>query len=357
MELRLHWLTVLLLPVLLGVGAATGAGGFRALILWLLLLLAVLVRETGRSIAFEAAGIPVSRLVLLPTGAVPATEEPEIKLTEFRERLLALAGPVSNFVAGLTMALLMFAATSHVRLFERPWFSPGHLLRAAIWSQVLLGGLNLLPAVPLDAGVLLRRQLQRVRGVTAGSRSAAGIGQSVALLLVVLGAAMANLWVVLMGAAVLLSSRSEGQAATAFAAAESITVNEVMLREFATLSASDTLHDALRRTVPSSQDVFPVVRGPLLVGAVHRDTLVTALRTDRNSYVQSVMVRTLDVVAADDLLLPALRRIQGKRTTQMLVVLAGEQLVGILTPGHLQHAMAALGRVRRLVRMAGGRGD
>ncbi len=349
-------MTVFLLPVLLVVGGASGAGGFRASVLWLLVLAAVLVREVGRAIAFEAAGISVSRLVLLPTGALPAAEEPEIKLSELQERLLAMAGPVSNFVAGLTMALLMFSATSHVRLFERPWFSPGHLLRAAIWSQVLLGGLNLLPAVPLDAGVLLRRQLQRVRGTAAGSRSAAGIGQSIALVLVILGSAMANLWVVLMGVSVLLSSRSEGQAATAFAAAESITVSEVMLREFATLSASDTLHDALRRTVPSPQDVFPVVRGPLLVGAVSRDALMTALRTDRNSYVQSVMLKTLEVVAADDLLLPALRRIQTKRSTQMLAVLTGEQLVGILTPGHLQQAMSSLGRVRRLVRMTGVRG-
>lgn len=356
-ELRLHALTLVLLPVLMTVGASTGAGGFRAFALWLLMLLAVLVREIGRTLALEAAGIPISRLVLLPTGATPPLDEPEVKLSEFRERLVALAGPVSNFGVGLTMALLMFAATSHVRLFERPWFSPGHLLRAAIWSQILLGGLNLLPAVPLDAGVLLRRQLQRVRGVNAGSRSAAGIGQSVALLLVVLGSAMANLWVVLMGVSVLLSSRAEGQAAVASATAETITVSEVMLREFATLSASDTLPDALRRTVPSLQDVFPVVRGPLLVGAVSREVLVTALRTDRNSYVQSVMTRTLEVVAADDLLLPALRRIQQQRSAQMLTVVADEQVIGILTPGHLQHAMASLGRARRLVRMASVRGE
>ena len=59
----------------------------------------------------------------------------------------------------------MYAATPHINLFERPWFGPAHLVRAAIWSQVLLGGLNLLPALPLDAGILLRSQLRRMRGV------------------------------------------------------------------------------------------------------------------------------------------------------------------------------------------------
>lgn len=355
-EVRLHALTVLLLPAIM-VGAATMSGtAFRGLGLWLLLLAAVLVRETGRTIALAAAGVPVNQLVLLPTGAAPPVEESTTSLPEGTERLLSLAGPLSNFFAGLTMALLMYTATPHINLFERPWFGPSHLLRAAIWSQVLLGGLNLLPALPLDAGILLRRQLARVRGEAAAARAIAGISQAVALLLVVLGAAMANVWVALMGFSVLLSSRAEAVTALASTAAEKVTVAEVMLHEFTTLSASDTLEDALKISVPSLQDVFPVVRGPLLVGAVSREALMTALRTDRNSYVQSVMIRTVEAVAPDDLLIPTLQRVQRCHGAQFLPVVVDERLVGILTPGNLSQSMAVLGRTRRLLNLAGGRG-
>ena len=195
-----------------------------------------------------------------------------------------------------------------------------------------------------------------MRGAAAGARAAAGISQSIALLLLVLSAAMSNGWMTIMGFSVLLSSRREARTALAATAAEKVTVSEVMLRDFSTLSASDTLEDALRSTVPSLQDVFPVVRGPLLVGAVSREALLSALRTDRNSYVQSVMDRSVEVVQADDLLLPTLRRIQGARGTQMLPVVTDDRVVGILTPGNLSQSMATLGRTRRVLFLAGRRG-
>lgn len=355
-EVRLHALTVLLLPAVVLFSSAVDGSAFRGFALWLLLVSAVLVREVARGLAYAAAGVPTERLVLLPTGAAPVLNEHRTQSTERSERWLAISGPLANFFAGLTMALLMYAATSRINLFERPWFGPAHLLRAAIWSQVLLGGLNLLPAVPLDAGILLRQQLTRLRGHTAGSAAAAGISQGVSLVLVVLGAAMANAWVAMMGLTVLLAGRAEAVSALAATAAEKITVSEVMLREFTTLAASDTLEDALKATVPSLQDVFPVVRGPLLVGAVSREALMDALRTDRNSYVQSVMNRTVEVVGPDDALLPTLRRIQRSRGGQLLPVVRDQQVIGIVTPGQLSQSMAVLGRTKRMLSLAGRRG-
>ena len=356
MELRLHFLMLLLLPGSVSVATGTTGSPFRGVALWLLVLAAVLVRETARTVAFAAAGLPVARLLLLPTGAEPPADETDTRLPDSLERIVALAGPVANFFVGLTLALLMYSATSRINLFERPWFGPSHLLRSAIWAQVLLGGLNLLPALPLDAGLMLRRQLSRVRGAAAGARAAAGISQSIAIVILVLSAAMSNGWMTIMGISVLLTSRREARTAMAASAAEKVTVAEVMLRDFSTLSASDTLEDALRATVPALQDVFPVVRGPLLVGAVSRETLLDALRSDRNSYVQSVMQRAVEVVKPEDLLLPTLRRIQGARGTQLLPVVKEDRVIGIITPGHLSQSMAALGRTRRILFLAGRRG-
>ncbi len=347
-EIRLHTYFMLLLPCMMLFAATFTGSSFRGFALWLLLLSAVLVRETGRCIALVAAGCGPSRLILLPTGAVPlASQDDSARLTPGVERLLAMVGPVCNFFAGITMALLMYSSTASINLFEKPWFSPSHLLRAAIWAQVLLGGLNLLPAFPLDAGVLLRQQLRQIRGVDAGTRASLGISQSIALLLVLLGALMGNTWVLLMGVMVLLASRSESKTVLALSAADDITMEHVMLREFATLSASDTLEDALRRSVQSLQEVFPVVRGPLVVGAISRTNLMLALRADGNAYVQSAMERQVETAAPGDLLSQTLRRVRGHRGAQLLHVLHDEHLVGIVIPGNLAQAMALLGRGRR----------
>jgi CBS domain-containing protein len=347
-ELRLHSLFVLLLPAVMMLSSVFSDAPFRGVALWLLLLLAVLVREVGRGLANAVMGIPVTRLVLLPTGAVPADDQTtSTPLSPTAERLLAMTGPLANFAVGITMALLMYTATSHVNLFERPWFGPMHLLRSAIWAQVLLGGLNLLPAFPLDAGMVLRGQFRRFRGQQAGSRAAAGISQGLATVLVLLGAATLNAWPIVMGVCILLSSRSEAVATMATSAADTITVAEVMLTEFTTLAASETLEEALHRSVQSLQNVFPVVRGSVVVGIISRDTLSQALRTGGNGYVQSAMTRTVDTVESDELLLPALRRVQHTPGTQLLPVMRHGGVIGIVTPGNLPQTMALLGRARR----------
>ena len=303
---------------------ATNGYALRGLGLWLLLLAAVLVRETARGLGGVAVGLaPPSRLLLLPMGAAPQADESGVTLSPLTERLLALVGPLANFFAGITLALLMYAATPNVNLFERPWFGPAHLVRAAIWSQVLLGGLNLLPALPLDAGILLRNQLRRMRGNDVGARSAAGISQVVALLLIAVGFALANGWVGLMGCLVLLTGRAESRAALAVSATETVTVGDVMLREFSTIAASDTLEDALRGSAQSLQEIFPVVRGTLVVGSVSRDALLLAMHSRGNAYVQSAMNRTVETVSPDDLLLPTLRRVQAHRNAQLLHVVRG----------------------------------
>jgi CBS domain-containing protein len=348
-ELRLHALFAWLLPAVVVASLLLSNAGLRGVALWFLLLLAVLVREIGRGLTSAALGQSVNKLVLLPTGAAPAQDDAASTLSPTRERILALSGPLANFFAGITMALLMYTATSRINLFERPWFGPHHLLRSAIWAQVLLGGLNLLPAFPLDAGMILRSQFRRIRGQESGARASAGMSQGLATVLVLLGAATLNSWLIIMGCSLLLSSRGEAVTALASSAAETVTVSEVMLTEFSTLSASETLIDALRHSVQSLQDVFPVVRGPVIVGAITRDTLDHALRTGGNGYVQSAMTRTIDVVNADDLLLPALRRIQHTPGAQLLPVLRDDRVVGILTPGNLSTSMALLGRARRAV--------
>lgn len=351
-ELRLHALFVLLLPVLMLVSSFMSDAAARAIGLWLLLLAAVLVRETGKGLASAAVGISVNHLILLPTGAAPGSDDSGA-VPEKTERLLGLAGPLANFFVGITLALLMYTATPHINLFERPWFGPMHLLRSAIWAQVLLGGLNLLPAYPLDAGVVLRRQFRKIRGPEAGTRAAAGTSQVIATLLILLGAGMQNAWLVIMGAAILLTTRTETQVSLASSAAEAVTVADVMLTEFTTLQSSETLEDAANRSIQSLQHVFPVVRGTLIVGAISREALLAALRTGGNGYVQSAMSRTVETAQATDGLIPTLRRIQNSRGAQMLPVLQGEDVVGILTPANLSYAMGELGRTRRVLRSPG----
>ena len=95
-----------------------------------------------------------------------------------------------------------------------------------------------------------------------------------------------------MGPFILLAAHMEKQGLLVQSDVDTVRMRDVMLTQFSTLSASDTLEDALQRAVHTLQDVFPVVRGGNLVGAVSRQNIVEALASNGNSYVQGVMTKS-----------------------------------------------------------------
>ena len=58
--------------------------------------------------------------------------------------------------------------------------------------NILLGAVNLLPASPLDGGRVFRGEFAKTKGVIKGSRAAAGLGQAIAIGLIVAGSAGAE---------------------------------------------------------------------------------------------------------------------------------------------------------------------
>lgn len=349
-ELRLHVYSIAALVLLMVYTSLDSLQLRRGFFLWLLLGLAIAVRELGRALAAAAMGMDLRRLVLLPTGGTPTYAGESIAKPR-NERLLALTGPISNFVAALTMALLVFSVTSQVNLFQRQVIGPANLLRAAIWLQVLIGGLHLMPVSPMDAGTLLRREFVRVRGAARGARAAAVIGQVTGWLLVLIGALSQEIVLMLMGGTVLLTAQAEGHTSLAQEAAKALTMRDVMLTEWTSLAASDTLEEALRRSTHSLQEIFPVVRGPLIVGAVGRQSLLFNLRSNGNSYVQGAMSRNVQIAAPGDPLVETLQRATAATGGRAMVmpIVEGERVVGLVTPQNLSHAMSALGQTQRLL--------
>ncbi len=227
--------------------------------------------------------------------------------------------------------------------------TPKHLLRALVWVNLLLGIVNLLPAVPLDGGRVFRGEFSKAQGGLKGIRAAAGLGQMIAFALMLGGLFFANIWMTMIGAFVLIGAHMEDQGMLLQSSDnDSVKMRDVMMTEFSMLSASDTLEDALQRSVHTLQDVFPVVRGGSMVGAVSRQGIVDALETDGNGYVQGVMTKSFQTVHPDDSLMKTLRRVMAGRGAQLLPVLDGERVVGIITPQNLAHSIGMLNQTRKV---------
>ena len=155
-------------------------------------------------------------------------------------------------------------------------------------------------------------------------------------------------WLAIAGFFIMIGAQVEDQGVFFQSVVDTVQMREVMLTDFATLSASDTLTDALTRCVHSLQDDFPVVRGNQLVGIVNRQSIVEALRSEGNGYIQSVMSRAFQVAGPEDTLGKMIRRISAGRGLALIPVAESGRVVGIVSVQNLMSAMSLLAEKRRL---------
>jgi len=350
-EVRVHLFFPLLLVVCLGLGSAGDtAGGFA---LFMMLVAAVAVRETARLLMAAWLGLHLRAILLLPIGALFAYADPESQegaSSGGKQFALAVAGPLANLATALMLAAVFLGASGNLDLLSRPWISANFLVRSLVWMQAGLGLLHCLPAYPLDGGRLLRSYFAHKHGVALSSRVAAGMGQVLALAAVIAGMLLHDYWLSIAGFFIMIGAQVEDQGVFFQSVVDTVHMREVMLTDFATLSPSDTLADALVRCVHSLQEDFPVVRGPQLVGIISRQRIVDALRSEGNGYVQAAMSKAFQVARPEDTLGTTIRRIQTGRGLSLIPIADGGRVVGIVSVQNLMGAMSLLAEQRRMER-------
>lgn len=358
-ELRIHTFFLLLAIVCLGLGASDGGqfSAARGLALFFILVSAVVVREAARLLVAAWLGLKLRAVLLLPIGGMFAYANPESQEAASNGRgawALAIAGPLANGLTALSLAALFLGASPGVILTGHGWISTAYLLESTVWMQAGLAALHLLPAYPLDCGRLVKSSFSRTHGAGPAGRAATGLGQLLALAAMIGGMLIHAPWLIIAGFFIMIGAQVEDQGVFFQSVVDTVQMKEVMLTDFATLSPSDTLADALSRCVHSLQEDFPVVRGPQLVGIVSRQRIVDALRNDGNGYIQSVMSRAFQVARPEDTLGATIRRLTAGRGLSLIPVADSGRVVGIVSVQNLMSAMSLLAEQRRYERQEAG---
>jgi CBS domain-containing protein len=264
-----------------------------------------------------------------------------------REIRIAVAGPIANLVLAAGLAALVRIYVPQAFLLQPPLLTLANLPRAAVWINLLIAALNLLPAFPLDGGRVLRAVLSRRMDYATATRRAVSLGNLFVIALMATG--LLSTWFMLAGFFLFVGAQLEERTVLFQSVLENVRMEEVMLTEFATLSPADTLEDALSKAVHTLQDDFPVVRGTDMVGVVSRHKILQALRDGGNAYVQSIMNRAYEIAGKNDTLASAFRKITSRGLT-IIPVVDQERLVGIVTLQNLMHSMSVLAESRKLRR-------
>ncbi len=127
-------------------------GWAAAAVIALVFFAALLVHELAHALAAIASGQPGYRITLLPLRRASVQIEPASPWSEYTT---AIAGPLANLLLGALFLWLSSASAASESAGALTGFAP----LAVLWLAGVnlgLGGLNLIPAVPLDGGRMLR---------------------------------------------------------------------------------------------------------------------------------------------------------------------------------------------------------
>jgi Zn-dependent protease len=313
-------------------------------VLFLLAIFAcVTLHEFGHALTARRYGIATRDIILFPIGGVARLER--LPTRPLQELWVALAGPAVNLV--IAAALFgWLAATSAMQPLERLTITVGPMLERLMLVNVFLALFNMLPAFPMDGGRALRAILAIRRGHAAATRTAAAIGQSMAVLFGFAGLFF-NPMLLFIALFVWIGAAQEAGMAHMQAAVGGIPVQNAMVTDFKVLRPDDPLSRATALTLAGAQKDFPVADNGRVVGILTQSDLLAAVARHRgDGVVSDAMQKGFVVVDSLDMLEAAFLKLNDCNCHTIPVVKEGH-LVGLLTMdnvGEFVRIQSAIGR-------------
>ncbi|MCP2250441.1 site-2 protease family protein [Lentzea aerocolonigenes] len=348
-----HWSTLVAVIVIAQVVAMSvlpqAAPGHATVVYWiagvlsaLAFMLSLLAHELAHALAAQRFGVGVDRIDLWLLGGVSRlSSSPRSPRAAF---LIAVAGPATSVV----VAVLAGAAGTGLASWGAPALISSPLLWLAITNGVL-AVFNLVPAAPLDGGrVLAAAVWWRTGDEHRGTKTAALAGRAFGLALVAFGlmqvfaGALSGLWLVLLGAYLVVSSAAEQSANEMKHRLGGVRVRDVMIPDPPIAPGWWTVGTFLAGLATGPHRlVFPVVSfDGAVVGSVGLAELVRVpdpLNTRISDVCRAPSVET--VTSPDEKLLDVLGKAPLRQGRDLVLVLRDEHLVGVIGPEDVAWAL------------------
>jgi len=307
----------------------------------------LLAHELGHALQARRDGMEIEGITLWLFGGVARFKG--MFPTAGAELRIALAGPIVSLVLG---ALFVIAAV----LVGMPQEVEGVVAWLG-YINLLLLAFNMLPALPLDGGRVLRSTLWALRGdFGAATRIAASVGRGFGFLFIAGGIALAvwtdtvsGIWFAFIGWFLLAAAGSEARFLAVRDAFGGLRVRDLMVREPDTVDADMSLGKFMDEVVWNLRHTtYPVVDGDVALGLLpfRRVAEVPRREWDERVVRDCMLPRSeVPVLDEDGSLVDALVELSDG-IGRGLVLDGDNRLVGLLSMTDLVRALE-LGGLRR----------
>jgi Zn-dependent protease/predicted transcriptional regulator len=323
-----------------------------AIVAAILFFASILLHELGHAVQARRDGMEIEGITLWLFGGVAQFRGMfPSAAAEFR---IAIAGPLVSLALGVFFVLI--AAGMSI---------PDEIDAVAAWLgyiNLMLLAFNLLPALPLDGGRVLRSALWKARDDFAwATRVASTIGRGFGYLFIAAGVALffwanavSGLWLAFIGWFLLGAATSEARHLAVRDALDGLRVRDLMVRDPVIVSPELSLEELMDRVVWTHRyTTYPVVEDGRVVGLLPFRNVAEVPRSEwERRRVRDCMLPLEQVpkLSEDEPVTEALAEL-GDGVGRGLVV-AGDRLVGLLSMTDVVRALE-LGALRRRQRQGG----
>ena len=245
-KIKIHW-TFLFIIVWVAFVEINKGGNVQSVLfniaLILVVFLCVVLHELGHALTAKHFGVNTKKITLLPIGGIASLEK--IPEEPKQELLVAIAGPLVNVVIALALYYIVpvqqFLGDNLTNIIENlNALTLANFLFYLFAVNVVLVIFNLIPAFPMDGGRVLRALLAMSLGRVKATQIAASIGQSIALVFLLLGM-LFNPFFILIALFVFVGAYGENKMVQQLELLKGHTVSEAMLTNITLLKPNDTM--------------------------------------------------------------------------------------------------------------------
>lgn len=336
--IRIH-ITFLVLLVWLVFGSTAESPLGEALFV-ISVFVCVLLHELSHALVAKRFGVLTRDITLYPFGGIASiVSQPTPKA----EVGIALAGPLVNVV--IAAALYPWITIPDLTNTENVQLS---FLVRLFFTNAALAVFNLLPALPMDGGRVLRACLA-LCNVDKPTMIAARISQALCVVLAITGLYFEQPILFIIALIVFLGAMQEHIRAETRVIAKAFTIAEAMIpkERLESFPHGTTVSSALRTSLTSWQPLYPVINGDALLGIVLRDDILEHAATRSDDYIGEIMQRSIPEIDIAAPLADAFSRMETSaipflavtREGQYAGILAYDRLADFLLMHELRHKM------------------
>jgi Zn-dependent protease len=325
-SINIH-ITFLLLPLLFLM-----LGGFKSMVLVLIVFVCVTLHELTHSLVAKKFRINVKDITLLPIGGVASMSKmPESPKQEF---LISIAGPLFNIILALFLFFIFYYAPWMPKWILRSPMSGDtwlHTIAWIPWINIFLAAFNLLPAFPMDGGRLLRSILATRIDYRKATKIAVNIGHVFAIFFGYIGFVHRHPLLILIAIFIYMAASAEESHVNLKETLKGFKVKDVLSPEFLTLNRDTPVSKVLELVFHTHQEDFPVIDGKSMVGFVTRGDIITAVhKTGPTTPISDIMRSDVPTVSPEDRL-TKVQRIMEENQIKALPVVRNSVIHGVVT--------------------------